>query len=98
MRWSVRVPLAVMLGLFLAVPTTLSAQAASSRDLFNGDGYGSFAFVGQSVMSGKTAFVAIGCQARPGTHVENTTQSSQEEEQQTGGSMSTGSVASVTEA
>jgi hypothetical protein len=92
MRWLVRVPLAVMLGLFLAIPTALPAEAASTRDLFNADAYGSFAFMGQSVMSGKTSLVTIGCQAKPGTHVENTMQSNQEEEQRTGGSMSTGSV------
>jgi hypothetical protein len=93
MRSRVRIPLAVMLGLFLAISMMNSpAQAAPSRSLFSGAGYGSFAFVGQTVMSGRTAFVALGCQAKAGAHVENAMQSNQEEEQQTGGSMSTGSV------
>jgi hypothetical protein len=98
MRWLERVPLTVMLGLVLALPINQPAHAASARDLFNADAYGSFAFVGESVMSGRTSLVTIGCQAKPGMHVENTMQNNQEEEQNTGGSMSTGSVRTAADA
>jgi hypothetical protein len=54
MKWLVRVPLAVMLGLFLAIPATVPAEAASTRNLFYGDAYGSYGFVGQNAMTGRT--------------------------------------------
>ena len=60
---------------FLALPTPPSA-AASTRDLYAGDAYGSYSFVGQTATSGKSAFVALGCQAKPGTAVQNSAQSS----------------------
>ena len=91
MRSRIRTPLAVMLGLFLAVALTSPTGAAQRSTLFSGDSFGSFAFVGKSVMSGRTAFVGVGCGSKAGTHVENSMQSNQEENESTG-SMSTGSV------
>jgi hypothetical protein len=99
MRWIVRVPLAVMLGLFLAVPSTLPAEAASTRSLFYGDGYGSYSFVGQSAMTGRTAWVAMGCRTPPGTHLENTMGSGdQDDPSGQNGNSSTGSVATSADA
>jgi hypothetical protein len=91
MRSLVRTSIAVMLGLFLAVAFASPTGAAQRRTLFSGDGYGSYAFAGKSVVSGKTAFVGVGCGSKAGTHVENSMQSNQEENENTG-SMSTGSV------
>jgi hypothetical protein len=52
------------------------AEAAGTRELFAGDGYGSYTFAGQTAMSGKSAFVVLGCRAAPGTVVQNSAQSS----------------------
>jgi hypothetical protein len=93
MRWSVRIPLAVMLGLSLAVPSTLPAQAASTRNLFYGDGYGSYSFVGQNVMTGRTAYSVMGCQTPAGTHIANTMGDGEGEDPSgQNGNSSTGSV------
>lgn len=92
------VALPVALTMSLTIALAPSAQAARTRDLFNGNGFGSYAFVGQTAMSGRTALVSLGCQTTPGTHVENSMQSNQEEEKNTGGSMSTGSVKTSSDA
>lgn len=91
------VALPVTLTLLLAISFAAPTQAGPRRTTFNGDSYGSYAFVGKSVVSGRTAFVGIGCQTKAGTHVENAMQSNQEENESTG-SMSTGSVKTTADA
>jgi hypothetical protein len=99
MRWIVRMPLAVMLGLFLAVPSTLPAEAASSRSLFRGNAYGSYSFVGQNAMTGQTAYITMGCQTPPGTHLENTMGSGEQDDPSgQNGNSRTGSVATSADA
>jgi hypothetical protein len=66
----------VALALLLALPAS-PAPAASTRDLYAGEAYGSFAFVGQTATAGKSAFVVLGCQAKPGTVLQNSAGSSQ---------------------
>lgn len=78
-----RTPLAVMLGLFLAIWLVPQARAAP-RYMFSADIYGSYAYVGKTVLSGKSAYVGIGCSARPGTHAESSMQSNEEENENTG--------------
>src|SRR5438093_1707749 len=51
-------------------------EAGTTRDLYAAEAYGSYSFVGQTATSGKSAFVVLGCQAKPGTTIENTAQSS----------------------
>ncbi len=77
MRWAFRAPLILVLALFMGVVSFGGLSPASSpqapkRDLFVGEAFGSFSFVGQTARSGKTAYVVMGCQVPPGTHLENT--------------------------
>ncbi len=77
MRWAFRAPLILLLALFMGVVSFGGLSPASSpqgqkRDLFIGEAFGSWSFVGQTARSGKTAYVVMGCQAPPGTHLENT--------------------------
>jgi hypothetical protein len=97
-RATVSAALSTALAVFFGITFASPAQAAQTRDLFKGNSFGSSAFVGKSVVSGPTAFVGLGCQVKAGTHVQNTMQSGQEEEDKTGGSMSTGSVATTADA
>jgi hypothetical protein len=97
-RGLVAVALPVALTMVLTISLASPTQAAPPRSLFLGDGYGSYSFVGQSAVTGRTAYVVLGCQTKAGTHIENATQSNQEEEEQTGGSMSTGSVGATADA
>src|SRR5438093_4217926 len=53
-------------------------EAGTTRDLYAAEAYGSYSFVGQTATSGKSAFVVLGCQAKPGTVVQNTAQSSEQ--------------------
>jgi hypothetical protein len=86
--------LAFTLALSLALPAP-PAPAASTRDLYAADAYGSYSFVGQSATSGKSAFVVLGCQAKPGTVIQNSAESSEQstpENAPAEGSTQTGSV------
>jgi hypothetical protein len=87
--------LAVLFGISVATPV---AQAAATRDVFFGDAFGSYAFAGDSVVSGKTARSILACSTEPGTHVVNDTGNSEQEEENTNGSMSTGAVGTTGDA
>jgi hypothetical protein len=92
--WRVGWTLSLALVLFFALPAA-RAPAAGTRDLYAADAYGSYSFVGQTATSGKSAFVALGCQAKPGTVLQNSAQSSEQgtpEDAPADGSTQTGSV------
>jgi hypothetical protein len=63
--------------LLLALPAP-PAHAEGTRDLYAADAFGSYSFAGQTVMSGKSAFVVLGCRAKPGTSIQSTAQSSEQ--------------------
>lgn len=94
MRRSIRatVSAAISTALALALPISLASRAegASTRSLFLGEAFGSYSFVGETAMTGKTAYTTIGCQAKPGTHFENTMGSNSEENMNSGSVNTTG--------
>ena len=47
------------------------SAAAQPDDLYQGDAYGSYAFVDGTVVAGRTAPVGLGCVTAPGIHNEN---------------------------
>jgi hypothetical protein len=69
--------LLLLVGVGVALPSAGQAvaapQAASSRSLFyTGDAYGTYAFVGSTVVAGKSALVSLGCTTTAGVHNTNT--------------------------
>lgn len=86
--------------LFLALPAA-PAPAAGTRALYAADAYGSYSFVGQTATSGKSALVVLGCQAKPGTVIQNSAQSSDQgtpEGVPADGSTQTGSISTLVSA
>lgn len=74
-----RMPLILIVILALAVAVAPSAGAATTPAapagpddfLYQGDAYGTYAFVGDTVLAGKSAVVKLGCTTSPGIHKEN---------------------------
>ncbi len=80
MHKKLRMPLILILVLGLGVAlapgadaATRSATPAGPDDfLYQGDAYGTYAFVGDTILAGKSAKVGLGCVTAPGVHKENT--------------------------
>jgi len=62
-----------LLALAFCIGITQQAALAQSTLVFGGSAYGTKAFVGNKVLSGKTSFVTLGdCSTKVGAHVTNT--------------------------
>lgn len=79
MHKRLRMPLILVLVLGLGVAmapgagaaTLPSAPQAPADVLYQGDAYGTYAFIGDTILAGKSAKVALGCATGPGVHREN---------------------------